>query len=338
MPDVPLGSPKSIAYYTFFLFVLLWICVFGVAPLAGPGSQYLSAIVFVASALVFSVLPSGSTFRAHCWYVARVLYFVFLPGSEVYFVEVFVADALTSISKVLADMGHLFWVVTIYSAQIQSRAQPILVGGSFSHQLFRCLFASLPYFLRARQCSIARRGEQNKAKRRTHLLNHLKYLSAFPVIWTPVFQAALPPAHSQWIGAVGRAAALLNTLYSLYWDIVCDWGLTSWGKGRPITLCPGGPAAYRLAAALDAALRFAWLLKLPGAARAPPLCPGGGGGAPCWLAAAVDAPLTFQVLEAARRALWFVLRVEWECLASHLEKGGGAAAAAAAPVALPWLG
>ena len=92
---------------------------------------------------------------------------------------------------------------------------------------------------------------------RPHLVNAGKYLSSFPVIITSLIVASLdegdadapPGAYAAWI-----LAALVNMLYTLWWDIRMDWGLfdgsgVGWGLRKRI-LFPVW--AYRFAIAWDA--------------------------------------------------------------------------------------
>jgi hypothetical protein len=100
---------------------------------------------------------------------------------------------------------------------------------------------SLPYIFRFRQCLSEVYTGSTPTPRRS-LLNALKYATAFPVIVFSAMQTIIGDpfdpdegevheAGERWIGRTTLfnlwiAAVLVNSLYSFWWDVTNDWGLS----------------------------------------------------------------------------------------------------------------
>jgi len=96
---------------------------------------------------------------------------------------------------------------------------------------------SLPYIVRFRQCVVEYTSPSNDSRR--PLLNALKYASSFPVIYLSAAQRLVV---SDLVAEKGEQAmeeawhgehalfrlwllfALINSLYSFWWDVTNDWG------------------------------------------------------------------------------------------------------------------
>eukprot|EP00040_Diaphanoeca_grandis_P003204 m.24219 g.24219 ORF g.24219 m.24219 type:complete len:413 (+) comp14504_c0_seq1:176-1414(+) len=227
----------------------------------------------------------------------------FITAGEVKFIDVLFADALTSVSKLLADsqmimcsVSFVFFGEYFYNACSGSLVGPIL--------------ASIPYAIRAFQCwlTYSSKGDQMQ------LLNLGKYMSSFPVIWTSALKRDINPAngfeldkHEEYLQALWMYTVVINTVYSWLWDVYMDWGL-----GRPrmggkpqwpflrSTLVYQYPLLYYLIVPFDLALRATWSLKLSS-----------------HLLAHASGPafvFVFEILEVLRRWGWIYFRVEWECI------------------------
>lgn len=204
-------------------------------------------------------------------------------------------------------------------------------------------FASLPYLIRARQCLIMYNVgfHKNDPKRYQHVLNAIKYsTSLFPLI-VSAFQKT---TYGQQIGQNSETLLIVllivNATYCLAWDIVMDWGmmqnpnavveqavgqcmpsLSSFTTHPPSPISDGssselkqrqarncldtalrprlrfGTSMTLLIVFLDTCLRFSWTLRfyesrIFGTNDAYILCT--------------------EFLEVFRRAVWNLLRVEWE--------------------------
>ncbi|TFY83556.1 hypothetical protein EWM64_g466 [Hericium alpestre] len=149
----------------------------------------------------------------------------------IYFSDVVFADIFTSYAKVLGD---------VYLSLIM-----LLPGGSllihpaddgWSRWILPTLM-SLPYLVRFRQCLIEYAHPSNTSSR--PFFNALKYASSFPVIFLSAAQRlvvselveekGLQAAKEAWHGehALFRLwllCALINSLYSFWWDVTNDWG------------------------------------------------------------------------------------------------------------------
>lgn len=149
---------------------------------------------------------------------------------EVQFVDVLFADALTSMSKLLADMQSVLCaIVAIFSMY------PDATRSSCLHSVVAPTLASLPYFIRSVQCLCVFR----QTGARLHLVNFGKYVSSFPVIWTSALQHQLAPAegvvldrHDRHLQLLWLYTVMLNTLYSFVWDVTMDWGLANANRPR----------------------------------------------------------------------------------------------------------
>ncbi|KIJ67610.1 hypothetical protein HYDPIDRAFT_26035 [Hydnomerulius pinastri MD-312] len=167
-------------------------------------------------------------------------------NSPIYFSDVVFADVLTSFAKVLGDM----WLSLCM----------LLPGGSLMslpsqegwYQWILPGLMSLPYLIRLRQCLIEYKSPSNTSRR--PLFNAIKYASSFPVIFLSAAQrlviSELAAAHGDsvtreaWHGEhplfrLWLLAAVVNSLYSFWWDLTNDWGLdllkprSTQSRGRP---------------------------------------------------------------------------------------------------------
>ena len=206
---------------------------------------------------------------------------------------------------------------------------PQPVPKNIQHILIPSAFAAIPYFIRARQCLVMYSVGRIKKEsgRFNHLWNALKYSSSIFPLCLSAFQKTLKPESQASLDQFLIVLLVINSLYSLYWDIVMDWGMMQANpigmrlcgtkpmellqKGRRISwlqtiLRPRlrfGLAMSALILMSDSLLRFSWCLRFVEKG----------------LFASPDAfVLCTQFLEVFRRALWNLLRVDWENL-KHMQ-------------------
>ncbi|KAI0057948.1 EXS-domain-containing protein [Artomyces pyxidatus] len=157
---------------------------------------------------------------------------LFSPTNHpIYFSDVVFADIFTSYAKVLGDV----WLSLCM----------LLPGGSLltlptQDGWARWVLPSLmsfPYLVRLRQCLVEYASTTNESRR--PLFNALKYASSFPVIFLSAAQRIVVSelvaekgehvVSEAWHGehALFRLwllCALVNSLYSFWWDVTNDWG------------------------------------------------------------------------------------------------------------------
>jgi hypothetical protein len=135
------------------------------------------------------------------------------------FVDVFYADAMCSLSKVFFDWGMLLHQASHFPDPVPAAAHNIVLPS---------LCAAVPYVIRARQCLIMHTVgvKTNDPKRYQHLMNAFKYsTSIFPLVLS-AYQKTLPnPQDASRYEGLLIGLLVINASYSLYWDIVMDWGM-----------------------------------------------------------------------------------------------------------------
>jgi len=248
------------------------------------------------------------------------------------FIDVFFADAMCSLSKVFFDWGMMLHLASHYPDPVPPSVHAIIIPS---------IAASLPYIIRARQCLIMHTvgKRKNDPKRYQHLLNALKYSSSLFPLCVSAYQKTVDTEKAAQVDKVFIALIVINSLYCLTWDIVMDWGMmTSPTAVFADSSCvPGGGSSGVVVEArandwthhclrprlrfglgmsmgillADCVLRFAWLLRFVEHVIFPNN----------------DAYILWtQLLEAFRRAIWNLLRVEWENIKQSKAKkriGGG---------------
>ncbi|BEJ15597.1 hypothetical protein CspHIS471_0502020 [Cutaneotrichosporon sp. HIS471] len=155
----------------------------------------------------------------------------------IFFCDVILADILTSFAKVLGDLlvsaNQIVFGGISHGRQVPHGATKWLVLG----------MVCLPYVIRFRQCMVEFYHSGWKSMR--PFANACKYASAFPVIFLSAVQknvvtevaaakgmsAAELSASGRWFGEhrlfrLWLLAVVVNSLFSFYWDVQKDWGLT----------------------------------------------------------------------------------------------------------------
>ncbi|KAL4074219.1 EXS-domain-containing protein [Scleroderma citrinum] len=153
-------------------------------------------------------------------------------NSPIHFSDVIFADIMTSYAKVLGDVWLSLWML------LPSGSMLSIPSHEGWLQWILPSLMSLPYMIRLRQCLIEYRSPTNTSRR--PLLNAIKYASSFPVIFLSAAQrlvvSELVETHGEaareraWHGEhplfrLWLLAAVVNSLYSFWWDLTNDWGL-----------------------------------------------------------------------------------------------------------------
>eukprot|EP00927_Polykrikos_kofoidii_P074528 TRINITY_DN70526_c0_g1_i1.p1 TRINITY_DN70526_c0_g1~~TRINITY_DN70526_c0_g1_i1.p1 ORF type:complete len:517 (-),score=70.13 TRINITY_DN70526_c0_g1_i1:23-1360(-) len=274
--------------------------------------------------------------------LARTLYRCIVPeeGKEVPFVEVLVADGLTSVAKALSDLANGTCVVassslwhegsflglgvSLTGRQKDSRSRLGAGLEDCARSPFPFLALALPFLIRARQCLVTSRNAPDGLSRSLQLVNLAKYMSALPVIVFAMIHdryemngvvhdvsnrdsGGHEPPWVDSVEALWALAAIVNAVFSFLWDMTMDWGLmnpapyrTKLFGLRPTLLLRDIWAFYYFAILCNSLGRTAWTLR--------------------WSSSVVVFMGSFalssvlQVAEVSRRCLWNILRVEWECI------------------------
>ncbi|OQS01066.1 hypothetical protein THRCLA_05784 [Thraustotheca clavata] len=240
-----------------------------------------------------------------------------LPAVETPFVEVFLADGLTSMSKIFHDIAvaSLMLMETING----QHSEHYMTKMKYHPLPYLC--AAWPYLIRATQCLISYKRAPLANDKFLHILNTFKYGTGLCVIFVGAFPALFGSATTGTSLHVldGQTMFLLcaccNSLYSLFWDVVMDWGLCQ-PQSRDIeaqgtkphrflrqTLLYKQEFVYYGAMGLDCFLRILWAtsnwqwVDIVGA----------------------EFKIVMEVAEVLRRCMWNVFRVEWQCVKLGLE-------------------
>ena len=296
---------------------LFWMATRGV-PSRVVGHDWMPMTYLLAVAALFVLplrhLPSGGR-RRFLTTLRRVGVGGIAEAHDGKFGDILLADVLTSYAKVCGDLFVslcMFWRGGGSSTQRPDRS----CGGV----VLVPLLMALPSLIRLRQCVTEYLRVRRAPYREStgwggqHLANALKYSTALPVLVTSSLQRNSPDGPAK--AALYRAwlaAALVNSLYSFYWDVAKDWDLTllsarrerasphhPWGlRGRLVFRAAG---LYYAAAALDLVLRCSWSMKLSPHLDRFSDFEGG--------------IFLVELLEVLRRWIWIFLRVETEWIRS----------------------
>eukprot|EP00127_Corallochytrium_limacisporum_P002791 Clim_evm4s141 gene=Clim_evmTU4s141 len=293
------ASPTEIFSAAGYMGLLVSICMILYYTTATHSPIY---PMFLYIALFTALMFPGQRFLGGTRkFITRILGLCIIPGRTISFVEVVIADGLTSMSKVFADLSVTTCVLG-HELVDQTRGVPAQCGHSFLVPLA----TSIPYLIRGLQCWIS---YQDTGLAFPHIANLVKYMTALPVIFLPYITRELlttadgSSADADW-KSTWLVFAFVNSMYSFWWDVKMDWGLGDSNQSglRAVLLYPLRECYYLLIAG-DFLLRFLWSFNLPFALGLTPS----------------NALLMFEFLEVFRRGIWNLYRIEWEQIKRGLE-------------------
>ncbi|BBN14133.1 xenotropic and polytropic retrovirus receptor 1 [Marchantia polymorpha subsp. ruderalis] len=243
-------------------------------------------------------LPVNALFASSRFYFLSTIVRMIFPFQPISFADFFVADVLTSMSKVLSDVERVFCRIYYHQVTGVPEDDANLMCGNHSYWI-PCILA-FPYLCRFFQCL----RQFSDTGDKSCLLNALKYTTTFPVIVLSalkyhmsdvlVWEATYRPL---WL-----LCCVINTCYSFYWDVTRDWDL-----GLLTGNCKTKKSALRSsmlynqrwvyfwAISSNLLLRCSWTFKLSAHLRHNRLT-----------------VFTFSGLEMLRRFQWIFFRVESE--------------------------
>ncbi|KAF8635246.1 hypothetical protein AX17_004019 [Amanita inopinata Kibby_2008] len=243
----------SFVYFIWFLATwLIYVSATGGNPKIADAFGYIAAVAILVILIVL-ICPFPLLFKRERDKLLRTMWrCLFSPmTAPVYFADIIFADIFTSFAKVLSD----FWLSFCMLLPGNSIMTP--PPGSGWKRWILPTVMSLPYFIRLRQCIIEYSLPSNKSRR--PLFNALKYATSFPVIYLSAAQRVVlldlasekgeQVLNHAWHGEhrlfrFWLLSAVINSLYSFWWDVTYDWGLNLFkiqdreSSARPAPLRP----------------------------------------------------------------------------------------------------
>ncbi|XP_062106169.1 uncharacterized protein LOC133817615 isoform X2 [Humulus lupulus] len=220
-------------------------------------------LLYTAIALLL-VFPFDIFYLSTRFYLLRTLYRIVLPLQAITFSDFFVADILTSMSKVLSDLERS--VCRMVHRQVATIAWFEADSVCGSHSVAIPIVLVLPYLFRLFQCL----RQYKDTGEKTTLLNALKYSTAVPVIFLSALKYHV--LHEKWLSfyrPLWLLSSVLNSLYSFYWDVTRDWDMSGFTRifkfSRPSLLSNilfGRKWVYFWVLASNLILRCTWTYKL----------------------------------------------------------------------------
>jgi hypothetical protein len=278
----------AVGIILYFTMIILTVAL-ALSPEIGMLCYYLLVTI-----LAFIPSLAGHDGRISLMRLTKTVHF---PGDTIAFSEVLLADAFTSLSKVYKDIG-----VTAVACYADLQGVRLIDLHSYAIIIIAVL-ASLPYWLRVRQCSVQFESLTDPWSKFPVALNIVKYMSAFPPIWLAAM-ASLGYFHDA-LPSLTATMAAINSTYSFLWDVIMDWGIITFHRTGRVHMRQRAfypIVAYILAIVFNLLLRFSWAAhSVPTLAKLP----------------ATQLVLIVEVAEVVRRAVWFFFRIEWEIISKQ---------------------
>jgi hypothetical protein len=211
------------------------------------------------------------------------------------FGDVIFADILTSFSKEIGDFRGI-------SSVFLSKDNVFI-------DVIGTILVCLPYTFRLRQTLAEFKQTKDLQEKTRHLGNALKYASSYPVIWCTFYinwclknKIELKSLVVLWI-----LFSLVNSLFTLYWDVFVDWKLFNYEKNQPQEL--GRSLVFKKvfyigAILFNTAVRMFWILKMSLFLNQDALLED--------LSQLMFLDLSLRILEIVRRGIWVIFRFERE--------------------------
>ncbi|KAG0240977.1 hypothetical protein BGX31_001559 [Mortierella sp. GBA43] len=206
----------------------------GMGLTGSPRAGIMVPIVGYLTVLVMIFVPLNILFKKERYRFLRSMKKALFSGfkSEVTFADVILADILTSFARVFGDLAVALCLMFL---DRDGTISDVCYGS-----IFVPIMTSIPYCIRLRQC-ISEYIESNYTIER-HIMNALKYASAFPVIIVSSMQKSSKAASLKGLKYDGYFTdnslfklwlffVAINSFYSFYWDIYHDWSLIQTHQG-----------------------------------------------------------------------------------------------------------
>ncbi|XP_039119430.1 LOW QUALITY PROTEIN: SPX and EXS domain-containing protein 3-like [Dioscorea cayenensis subsp. rotundata] len=257
-------------------------------------SQPVILYVVVVMILIF---PFDIFYLSSRYYFLRTLLRIAFPLQAITFCDFFLADILTSMSKVFSDLERS--ICRMVNKQVATIAWFEADSICGSHSVVIPLVLVFPYLCRLLQCL----RQYKDTKEKTSLLNALKYSTAFPVIFLSALKYhVFPDNWTNFYRPLWLLSSVINSFYSFYWDVSRDWDLSVLSRIFKFkthhfltTLLYGRQWVYYWLIGSNLILRCTWTYKLSAHLRHNYLT-----------------VFTISALEILRRFQWVFFRVENE--------------------------
>ncbi|XP_031490961.1 uncharacterized protein LOC116258037 isoform X3 [Nymphaea colorata] len=279
----------------------LYLYSHGEVSLAASQPVLLYTAVFMVLIFPFDIFYLSSRY-----FFLKTLWRIILPLQPITFADFFIADILTSMSKVLSDLERS--VCRMVHRQVATIAWFEADSVCGSHSVAIPLVLVLPYICRFFQCI----RQYKDTKEKTCLFNALKYSTAVPVVFLSALKYHVFP--ESWVSfyrPMWLFSSVVNSLYSFYWDVKQDWDLSVFSKifkFKAPTICSnllyGHQWVYYWAIGSNLILRCTWTYKLSAHLRHNYLT-----------------VFTITALEIFRRFQWIFFRVENEWNKMAMKQG-----------------
>lgn len=258
-------------------------------------------LVAVLAFLFFALMPSGAG-NQRLQLIRTIIICLVSPFSAANFGRNFVADIFCSMPRVFLDARYAVCIYVTGEAFMDftprhMRKTRTCKDINATYHVFTWILSLLPFWVRFWQC--ARSYCDSRAKK--HIFNGLKYCSSIIVICL-----SFTTYSKTWL-----AMAIFSTCYSYTWDILMDWGLgPDWLRaklhgeefGRPArwpftrAVCLYPRWVYTTIALTNLLARCGWAIVI----------------SPGQKVLKNHIVLLLGCVELLRRAVWSILRVEWE--------------------------
>ncbi|XP_056862054.1 uncharacterized protein LOC108844412 [Raphanus sativus] len=221
-------------------------------------------IVLYLSAVIILIIPFDIFYMSSRYYLLWTFWRILFPVQTVTFSDFFLADILTSLSKVLSDLERS--VCRMVHRQVATVAWFEADSVCGSHSAVIPLVLVLPYLFRLFQCI----RQYKDSKDIANIWNAGKYLTAVPVIFLSALKYFID--QDTWTYSIQPAwilSSLANTFFSFFWDVLRDWDLSVFTRIFKFTkpnLCShllyGRRWVYVWVIGSNLVLRWTWTYKL----------------------------------------------------------------------------
>ncbi|KAG2332806.1 hypothetical protein Bca52824_003986 [Brassica carinata] len=221
-------------------------------------------IVLYLAAVIILFIPVDIFYMSSRYYLLWTFWRILFPVQTVTFSDFFLADILTSLSKVLSDLERS--VCRMVHRQVATVAWFEADSVCGSHSAVIPLVLVLPYLFRLFQCI----RQYKDSKDIANIWNAGKYLTAVPVIFLSALKYFID--QDTWTYSIQPAwilSGLANTFFSFFWDVLRDWDLSVFTRIFKFTkpnLCShllyGRRWVYVWVIGSNLVLRWTWTYKL----------------------------------------------------------------------------
>ncbi|CAD5187040.1 unnamed protein product [Musa acuminata subsp. malaccensis] len=180
-------------------------------------------VILYAAILMVLIFPFEIFYLPSRYYLLRTVWRIMLPlqASAITFSDFFLADIMTSMSKVFSDLERS--VCRMVNKQVATIAWFEADSVCGSHSVVIPVVLVFPYLCRFFQCL----RQYKDTRERTCLFNALKYSTAIPVIFLSALKYhVFPDSWTKFYRPLWLISSVINSLYSFYWDVTRDWDLS----------------------------------------------------------------------------------------------------------------